>query len=174
MRSKIYFLRLLAFAAVLAICGLPPHSPDTSANSSNVMTEIKTDSAIIIRNLEKHGSFEVENSSGNEVELSWQIAVERKEGDEWKRLTSVTELNLIEKCGMSKDSSCMRLAGGAKISPVPWTGWAYRAQCRKNSRKDRYYGPGTFRFIVKSCDGKQEYYGPEFEMPKTPTSPRKQ
>ena len=120
--------------------------------------------SVVIRNLEKPGAFEIENTGGS-IELEWQASIERKTGERWEPLPANIKLNLIEQCGTAMKGRCLSLPAGGKIRPVPWTGFACLVQCPRSCRSNSYLGPGTFRVVVSSCDSGQKFRGPEFQLP---------
>jgi hypothetical protein len=117
---------------------------------------------VLVRNLSRPGSFEVENL-GPDIELAWAVAVHRHLQGEWS--DEVTDLTLIQKCGQTPPAGCVPLAHGAKLRPVRWNGLTCGSQCAATCRANLYLGPGQFRFVVSSCDGKHKFPGPAFEMP---------
>lgn len=118
--------------------------------------------SVVVRNLSLPGAFEVENP-GPDIELAWAVAVQRHAKGEWS--DEVTDLSLIEKCGDTPPGRCVRLAHGARLRPVRWNGLTCGSQCPAACRANVYLGPGRFRFVVSSCDGKRKFQGPEFELP---------
>jgi hypothetical protein len=120
------------------------------------------DATVVVHNLSLPGAFEVENR-GPEIELAWAVTIQRELKGEWS--DRVTDLALVEKCGQSPPAGCVPLPHGAKIRPVRWNGLTCGAQCAATCRANVYLGPGRFRFVASSCDGKRKFPGPAFEMP---------
>jgi hypothetical protein len=118
--------------------------------------------SVVVRNLSLPGAFEVENL-GPDIELAWAVTVQRHSKSEWS--DEVTDLTLIEKCGQTPPAHCVPLAHGARLRPVRWNGLTCGSQCAATCRANVYLGPGEFRFVVSSCDGKHKFPGPAFEMP---------
>jgi len=160
--SLVFLIGCLAIAAGSQTPFGANHS--SSDNTCAEFFKNRNVQTVVINNLNTIGAFEIENT-GDDIELDGRVRIERKEGDEWRPLPNYIELSLIEKCEEQKTSSCMTLSKGGKMSPVPWTGFSCKIQCFKACRKDAYLGPGTFRFVVSSCDQKQKFYGSEFELP---------
>jgi hypothetical protein len=167
MSYKISLIRLVVLLIVATGCATPPDNVQSSANNGVAKHETPKMQNVTIRNLDMPGAFEIENT-GDDTELDSQVTIERKEGEEWRPLPSHIQLQLIENCETKKTSpsSCLKLGKGEKIAPVPWTGFSCRVQCFKACRKNGYLGPGTFRFVVSSCDKKQKFYSPDFNLPK--------
>jgi hypothetical protein len=125
-------------------------------------SEPPDEASIVVRNLSLPGAFEVENR-GPDIELAGAITIQREVKGEWS--DHVTDLTLIEKCGQSPPAGCVPLAHGAKLRPVRWNGLTCGSQCAATCRANLYLGPGRFRFVASSCDGKRKFPGPAFEMP---------
>ena len=117
---------------------------------------------VAVRNLPQPGAFEVENR-GPDIELSGAVTIQRYVKGEWE--DAVTDLTLIEKCGEGPRRGCVPLARGAKLHPIRWNGLTCGTQCAATCRANIYLGPGRFRFVVSSCDGKRKFTGVAFEMP---------
>src|ERR1700684_1768403 len=77
------------------------------------------EASVVVRNLSQPGSFEVENR-GPDIELAWEVTIQRELKGEWS--DHVTDLTLIEKCGISPPAGCVPLPHGAKLRPVRWNG----------------------------------------------------
>jgi len=125
------------------------------------------DASVVVRNLSLPGAFEVENR-GPDIELAWAVTVQRQlKGRELNGQWSdeVTDLTLSEKCEASPRAGCVPLPRGAKRAPVRWNGLTCGSQCAATCRANIYLGPGRFRFVVSSCDGKRKFFGAAFEMP---------
>jgi hypothetical protein len=118
--------------------------------------------SIAVRNLSAPGAFEVENQ-GPDIELSGAVTIQRYVKGEWD--DAVTDLTLIEKCGEGPRRGCVSLSRGATLHPVRWNGLTCGTQCAATCRANLFLGPGRFRFVVSSCDGKRKFTGPAFEMP---------
>jgi hypothetical protein len=124
---------------------------------------------LLIRNLDQPGAFEIENT-GERIELAWDVRVQQKKGDAWEDRV-VEDLRLVEDCQTPPAAPCRTLEKGTRVRPVPWTGFSHTAQCQKAARANVYLGPGTFRFVVSSCDGARKYYGDPFQLPERPPKP---
>jgi hypothetical protein len=120
------------------------------------------DAPVVVRNLSLPGAFEVENR-GPDIELAWAVTLQRQLKGHWS--DEVTDLTLSEKCGASPRAGCVPLLHGAKLAPVRWNGLTCGSQCAATCRANIYLGPGRFRFVVSSCDGKRKFFGAAFEMP---------
>lgn len=120
------------------------------------------DAPVVVRNLSLPGAFEVENR-GPDIELAWAVTVQRELNGQWS--DEVTDLTLSQKCEASPRAGCVPLPHGAKLAPVRWNGLTCGSQCAATCRANIYLGPGRFRFVVSSCDGKRKFFGAAFEMP---------
>jgi hypothetical protein len=116
---------------------------------------------VVIRNLKKSGSFEVENE-GLAISLYSQVVVQRWNEDRWHDVAS--DLVLSETCKWNPKPECTPLAKGGKIHPMPWNGMSCSGQCFLGCRANIFLGPGTFRFVVSTCDRKTRFYGPAFKL----------
>src|SRR5271166_2106705 len=147
---KAGYLASLVFPAVLVTFWLagPPlqHSSEPPPDEASVA----------VRNLSPPGAFEVTNR-GPETELAWAVTIQRDLKGEWN--DEVTDLTLVEKCGQSPPDGCVALPQGAKLRPVSWNGLTCGSQCAATCRANLYLGPGRFRFVVSSCDGKRKFRG---------------
>lgn len=121
-------------------------------------------SDIVVTNLPQPGAVEIANH-GPDVELSTKLLVQREYKGEWRDET--TDCRLIERCGDSP-GACRRVVHNGILRPVPWNGLICASQCSAGCRANLYLGPGKFRFVVESCDGKSRAFGPPFEMPGPP------
>jgi hypothetical protein len=118
--------------------------------------------SVVVRNLAAPGAFEVENR-GPDIELSGAVTIQRYVKGEWS--DAVTDLTLVEKCGEHPRRSCVSLPRGAVLHPIHWNGLTCGTQCAATCRANLFLGPGRFRFVASSCDGKRRFTGPAFEMP---------
>ena len=153
--KRILSLAVLGFTltALYRACWADPRNP----------TDIVTAAGpVIIRNLTNAGAFEVENA-GPDLDLAWSIAVQREQDGAW--VDEVTDIGVVRKCGESNPGSCVRLAHGTRFLPLPWNGLSCGSQCPASCRPNICLGPGRFRFVVASCDGKQRFAGPAFFLP---------
>lgn len=120
------------------------------------------DSSVLVRNLSTPGTFEVENR-GPDIALAWSVAVQRQDKGQWNN--EVTSLSLIQTCGAPPPPDCFHLTHGAKIRPVQWNGLTCASQCAGACRANVYLGPGHFRLVVSSCEGRRKFTGPAFDLP---------
>jgi len=121
------------------------------------------DASVVVRNLALAGAFEVEDR-GPDIQLASAVTVERDWKGEWRR--EVTDLTLAENCVQRPLAACVGLAHGAKLRPLRWNGLTCGStECRAPCRANIYLGPGRFRLVVSSCDGKRKFVGPVFELP---------
>ena len=97
---------------------------------------------------------------GDDVELSREVIVERN-GDGGTALT----LQLIEMCGAPDAGACVSIPARATFTPVAWTGMSCDSQCPRPCRANYHLGPGTFRFVVRTCDGRRHWESAWFSLP---------
>jgi|HubBroStandDraft_1064217.scaffolds.fasta_scaffold608663_2 hypothetical protein len=142
----------MALGAMLLASSPPRQEPETPA----------ADAPIVIRNLSLPGAFEIENR-GPDIELAGAISVQRQLKGQWG--DEVTDLMPGEKCEANPRTGCVPLPRGAKLRPVRWNGLTCGSQCPATCRANLYLGPGRFRFVASSCDGKRKFFGAAFEMP---------
>lgn len=97
---------------------------------------------------------------GDATELSGTLALERREGESW---TAVEDVRLLLRYACDEaPAECVTLAPGAVFIPPPWLGRSGEAQCECEE-----CGPadeGTYRFVVRSCDGAHTVAGEPFEL----------
>lgn len=151
-------MKALAFAFLVALVALsvaslhPQHSPKS----------LPDEASVLVRNLSPPGAFEVENR-GPDIELARTVTIQRDLKGEWS--DESTDLALVEKCEKSPLNGRVLLPHGATLRPVLWNGMSCGSQCAATCRANLYLGPGRFRFVVSSYDGKHNFTGPTFEMP---------
>jgi hypothetical protein len=107
------------------------------------------------------GTFEIANTAGHAVSLAVLAHIERKDSQSGAE-TEVTGLDLgrgyrlVERCDEAvggAEAKCVALAAGASLWPVPWSGLSCSAQCNGSCRSNVWYGHGTFRLAIATCDG---------------------
>ena len=106
--------------------------------------------------------FVVKNTGSAPVELRRKVLVERKEGASW--LETAAEVYLIASCAEKDLHSPLHLGPGDELVMAPWNGWGCDGQCPRPCRANYYLGPGAFRFVVFTADGKKRFDGPEFAL----------
>jgi hypothetical protein len=121
------------------------------------------EAGVRVSNLAASGAFEVRNDGSSEVSLAREVTVEQLSEGRWERADVAIEL--LEKCGVASVGKCVKLAAGAVLRPVPWNGFSCAPQCPGPCRANVYMGPGTFRFVVSTCDRKHRLPGPAFTIP---------
>jgi len=126
--------------------------------------------AIKVTNLAKPGSVSVSNT-GPAIRVKRRIVVEQQASGKW--VPTDAYFDLIGYCGDPARQDCRELKGET-IEVVPWTGYSCSAQCARPCRENSYLGPGAFRFVVVTCDGKQRFEGAPFELPAAAPGPPKQ
>lgn len=118
-----------------------------------------------VRNGQIPGSVEIEAS--RPIDLVPELIVEWQQPDgsfSPIRELDVSSLKLVTVCG-EPIGRCVRV-GERGLKPVPWTGMTCSSQCNRTCDRNVRLS-GKFRFVVTTCDGKQRFAGPVFEMPKS-------
>lgn len=145
-----------AFPVVLVALSL------ASSHRQHASESPPDEASVVVRNLSLPGAFEVENR-GPDTELAVSVTIQRDLKGEWSN--EVTDLTLVQRCGQSPPAGRVILPHDAKLRPVRWNGLTCGSQCSATCRANLYLGPGRFRFVVSSYDGKHKFPGPAFEMP---------
>ncbi len=99
---------------------------------------------------------------GAAIQLSSEVKVEQMVDGKWQQ-TPVANLYLISSCTQSPAPACVLLAANASLRPVPWRGNYCSSQCMANCNLDGPVPPGTYRYVVTSCDRKRRFYSAAFE-----------
>ena len=144
---------LVAMASLASLSCSPPSRAEPLPGAAPV----------VVTNLASPGAFSVRNASPQEVRVAREVIVERQTAGKWEQIVAPVEL--VQRCENPPAGSCIALAGSATIRPVPWNGYSCAPQCPGSCRANVYAGPGTFRFVVTSCDRTQRFTGPAFELP---------
>jgi len=110
------------------------------------------------------GEFFVINGDQS-LSLNSSVAVQQKVDGKWVPV-SVTNLYLRETCATGQPPRCRKLERGERIKAARWTGNFCSSQCPGPCRLDGPAPPGTYRFAVTSCDGKETFVSPDFEKPR--------
>lgn len=111
---------------------------------------------------ETHGrtvAIRVENH-GAQTELTGAVTLQQRDGDAWADVDGAS-LDLRFSC-REEAPECLTLAPGAVLLPPPWLGTIGDAQCICTR-----CGPaeaGTYRFVVRSCNGAHEALGEPFAL----------
>lgn len=109
-----------------------------------------------------HDRFVVKNTGNGAVDLRRKVLVERKENGSW--VETAAEVYLIASCAEKDLESPLHLGAGQELVVLPWNGWGCDGQCPRPCRANYYLGPGDFRFVVFSADGKHRFDGPVFKL----------
>jgi hypothetical protein len=110
---------------------------------------------------------EIEIESAGPVQLAAAAQLERQADGGWTPLQHLDVdqgYRLVERCGGAAPPSCVDLAPGATLHPVPFQGFDCAAQCNASCRANVWLGPGTFRFVLRTCAG-AVIPGPPFDLP---------
>jgi len=109
-----------------------------------------------------HDHFVVKNTGNGPVDLRRKVLVERQDGGSW--VETPAEVYLIASCAEKDLQAPLHLGQGQELVVVPWNGWGCDGQCPRPCRANYYLGPGDFRFVVFTTDGKQRFDGPAFKL----------
>lgn len=116
---------------------------------------------VVIRNLDKPGKFEVENT-GPDISLRSRVEVQKHRGGVWAAVAS--DVRLEEACSAEAPGQCRVLKTGGKIQPLAYDGFTCNSKCPPGCKGNAYLGPGEFRIVIHSCDGQRRFLGPAFGL----------
>jgi hypothetical protein len=118
----------------------------------------------VVKNGAKPGEVEIVASSTLELDARLDVEQQVKDGH-WEPLLGLDlgSMKLVESCSQ-KVGACVTLEAKRVLHPVPWSGMSCSSQCNGNCDKNVHRG-GTHRFVVTTCDGKERFEGPAFELP---------
>lgn len=171
---------LVAFACQPGTAGTPPHrvaptAPDAAPSSSAAREPPAASagsapalgaapSAVALTLL---GAGELEITAADTARVATAADIERRdEGGGWVRLENLDlgkGYRLVAQCTQS--DTCSTVAQGAPLRVQPWHGLDCSAQCNGTCRANAWLGPGTFRFVVRDCEGKNPIASPAFVLP---------
>lgn len=158
------------FLAVVACNHEPESAPDArspAATSASATVHPAPAARVTIANFGA-GRFEVRNDSSAAARVQTVATIERKTDAGWQALALDlgTGYRLVEECPRHEAQldTCVDLAAGGALVPVRWSGMGCSAQCNGTCRANPFEGPGTFRLVVRSCDG-AEVDGRPFDLP---------
>jgi len=117
--------------------------------------------SVVVNNLKSPGSFSVTNND-NDIHLLRKVLVEKQQGGTWTATDA--DVRLIATCDETETGTTRLLKRGEKLDVKFWNGWSCDGQCPRPCRANVFLGPGTFRFVVRSEDGKKRFEGPPFEL----------
>jgi|GEM_PF-2735478 len=152
----------MASSASEALCS-KPKSPNVPLISTAQLSEPVPGSIVEVKNGPTPGSVEIRANEA--VDLAPELMVERQLDDGALMLLEgldVDSMKLVTFCGQPV-GACVRVDERG-LRPVPWTGMSSCSQCTNRCDWNFPLG-GRFRFVVTTCDGKQRFAGPFFELP---------
>lgn len=129
------------------------------------------DPHVVVRNLETPGAFSVSNV-GPDLDLRRRVLVEKREREEgaakvgWKATDA--DVRLIASCEEKESGETRLLERGETLVVQRWNGWSCDGQCPRPCRANIYLGPGEFRYVVLSGDGRQRFEGAPFALGEQP------
>lgn len=101
----------------------------------------------------------IENRGREATQLAGSIELQRLAGDTWSDMARV-HLDLRYSCD-DEAAECVTLAPGATYLPPEWLGTIGDSQCA--CERCAPAEAGTYRFVVRSCDGAHTVAGQSFE-----------
>lgn len=120
-------------------------------------------SQITVDNGAVAGQVSVTNHGPGPVNLAEEVIVESLESGKW--ITTAARVFLVSDCD-EKVGTSVRLDAGQTLRVVAWNGQTCDGQCPRACRANVYLGPGEFRFVVHSVDGKVRIEGAMFRLPR--------
>ncbi len=102
----------------------------------------------------------IENRGETATELAGAVGLQRQSGETFADVESV-HLDLRYSCE-DEAAECVTLAPGATYLPPEWLGTVGDAQCI--CTRCAPAEPGTYRFVVRSCNGAHTVAGEPFEI----------
>jgi hypothetical protein len=162
-------MRFFLLAAVIAGCRSTPATiaPAPESHPSAPPTQTAFEGPpVIVRNGAKPG--EVEIVARTKIELDARLFVEHQLKDgRWESVLGLDldSMKLVESCA-EKIGACISLDANRVLRPVRWSGMSCSSQCNGSCDKNVHRAGMPHRFVVTSCDGKQRFEGPPFDLPK--------
>jgi len=164
---------LLVFAFLFASSGIAssasavlrstdPESPNVPLISTAQLSVPASGPAVEVRNGPSPGSVEIRATEA--VDLAPELMVEQQRNDGTFELLiglDVDSMKLVTSCDQHV-GRCVRVDERG-LRPVPWTGMSCSSQCNHICRSN-VPRSGRFRFVVTTCDGRQRFVGPVFEL----------
>ncbi|GAC1352159.1 MAG: hypothetical protein NVS3B20_04480 [Polyangiales bacterium] len=142
----------------------PLHASST-ASSTAPSTASSTSAAVAgveIRNGAKSGSVEIVAHEAISLDARLFVERETETGAFLPVYLDMDSMKLVESCG-EKIGACVSLDIGHTLKPVPWSGASCSSQCNLACGLN-FLHSGSHRFVVVSCDGKQRFEGPRFDL----------
>ncbi len=150
------FVRLVVcavFAMLVQCAWAQPVNPKPNSSPSEVVE---------IRNGMIPGHISL--SAKGRVQLRSELFVERQLADGTfvpVRSLDLDSMKLTEACHV-KLNKCFVLSNKT-LRPIPWTGMSCSSQCNNTCDKNAKLS-GKFRYVVKTCDGKKQFFGEVFTL----------
>ena len=117
---------------------------------------------VLVKNLDRPGAVSIVNQ-GPDITLGRKLIVEKHVGAKWTQVDA--DVRLINSCSETETGANRVLHRGETLELKAWNGWSCDGQCGRSCRANVYLGPGEFRLVVVSANGKQRFEGPGFMMP---------
>lgn len=111
------------------------------------------------------GDFSVVNH-GNPTSLKSNVEVQQLVGGAWQN-RGVQELHVMSACPADDKPapSCRSIGHDEAVVAVPWTGHVCYSQCPRSCFGEGKALPGTYRYVIKSCDQHRTFMSPAFVVP---------
>lgn len=116
---------------------------------------------VVVKNLSQPGAVSVTNH-GPDLALRRAVLVEKHESGSWAATDA--DVRLITSCDEVEKGKSRVLKQGETLLVKSWNGWSCNGQCPRSCRANLYLGPGEFRFVVLSEDGKKRFEGAAFSL----------
>lgn len=152
----------IALSASAVSRSTEPESPNAPSISTAQLSVPVAGPSVEVQN-GPNGSVEIRATGP--VDLASELMVEGQLAD--GSFASVPQLDLdsmklVSFCGQ-RVGTCVRVDERG-LRPVPWTGMSCQSQCNFTCDGNIRLS-GRFRYVVTTCDGKQRFVGPVFELP---------
>lgn len=152
----------LALALLLVACGGDARDRTSAGGRAQVRAEPGLVTGLSVRGERGSGGDVVpvvEARGEAPVRVKRAIALERRDGGRWVAV-NVRDLTLRADCARPA-GACITLVRGGGLRPPPWNGKASGAgQCGAPEGRDA--PPGTYRFVLESCEGDGRVQGEPF------------
>ncbi|MGZ3451814.1 MAG: hypothetical protein ACXWUG_20680 [Polyangiales bacterium] len=159
---------LVAIAFLLSACQSTPltavPAPETRPSAAKAEAP-NVGPRVLVRNGAKPGEVEIVAQSAVELDARLFVEHQLKDGH-WEPLVGLDldSMKLVESCAQ-KVGACVSLEAKRVLRPVPWSGMSCSSQCNGSCDKNVYRAGMPHRFVVTTCDGKERFEGPAFDLP---------
>ena len=111
------------------------------------------------------GDFSVINY-GDTVSLRSRVEVQQLVAGAWQD-RGVQRLYILASCppDFKPLPACRPIGRNETVVAIPWTGFVCHSQCQAMCAGEGKAWPGTYRYVIRSCDGKQSIASATFIVP---------